>query len=72
MERAMLMSHVVNIGDTRTLINQPASTTHRQLNAQQQSAAGVSENMLRLSVGIEHIDDILWDINQALGSTSSG
>ena len=65
-ESAQFMSHLVNIGDTRTLLRHPASTTHRQLDAQQQLAAGVPPDMVRLSVGLEHIDDILWDIDQAL------
>ena len=65
-EGAQFMSHLANIGDTRTLIIHPASTTHRQLDAQQQLDAGVLPDMIRMSVGIEHIDDILWDIDQAL------
>jgi O-acetylhomoserine (thiol)-lyase len=65
-EAAQFMSHLVNIGDTRTLISHPASTTHRQLDAQQQLAAGVLPDMVRISVGLEHIDDILWDVDQAL------
>ena len=65
-EAAKFMSHLVNIGDTRTLISHPASTTHRQLDAHQQLAAGVGPDMVRISVGLEHIDDILWDIDQAL------
>ncbi len=65
-EAAQFMSHLANIGDTRTLIIHPASTTHRQLDAAQQLAAGVRPDMVRLSVGVEHIDDILWDIDQAL------
>ncbi|MEO8545327.1 MAG: O-acetylhomoserine aminocarboxypropyltransferase/cysteine synthase family protein [Burkholderiaceae bacterium] len=65
-EAAQFMSHLANIGDTRTLIIHPASTTHRQLDAQQQLNAGVLPDMIRMSVGIEHIDDILWDIDQAL------
>jgi O-acetylhomoserine (thiol)-lyase len=65
-EAAQFMSHLANIGDTRTLIIHPASTTHRQLDAAQQISAGVLPDMVRLSVGIEHIDDILWDIDQAL------
>ena len=64
------MSHLVNIGDTRTLISHTASTTHRQLNAEQQLAAGVGPDMVRISVGLEHIDDILWDIDQALSAAS--
>jgi len=65
-EAAQFMSHLANIGDTRTLIIHPASTTHRQLSEEQQRAAGVLPDMVRISVGLEHIDDILWDIEQAL------
>lgn len=65
-ESAQFMSHLVNIGDTRTLISHPASTTHRQLDEAQQLAAGVPPDMVRISIGLEHIDDILWDIDQAL------
>ena len=67
-ESAQFMSHLVNIGDTRTLISHPASTTHRQLDAAQQLAAGVQPDMVRISVGLEHVDDILWDIDQALAA----
>jgi O-acetylhomoserine (thiol)-lyase len=70
-ESAQFMSHLANIGDTRTLIIHPASTTHRQLNEQQQVAAGVLPDMVRISVGLEHIDDILWDIDQALARTNA-
>ena len=70
-ESAQFMSHLVNIGDTRTLISHPASTTHRQLDEQQQLAAGVKPDMIRISVGLEHIDDILWDIDQALAKASA-
>jgi O-acetylhomoserine (thiol)-lyase len=68
-EAAQFMSHLANIGDTRTLIIHPASTTHRQLDDAQQLAAGVLPDMVRMSVGIEHIDDILWDIDQALAAS---
>jgi len=70
-EAAQFMSHLANIGDTRTLIIHPASTTHRQLDDAQQLAAGVLPDMVRMSVGIEHIDDILWDIDQALAVASA-
>jgi O-acetylhomoserine (thiol)-lyase len=70
-EGAQFMSHLVNIGDTRTLISHPASTTHRQLDEAQQRAAGVTPDMVRISVGLEHIDDILWDIDQALAKASA-
>ena len=70
-ESAQFMSHLANIGDTRTLIIHPASTTHRQLDEAQQRAAGVLPDMIRMSVGLEHIDDILWDIEQALDAASA-
>jgi O-acetylhomoserine (thiol)-lyase len=70
-EAAQFMSHLANIGDTRTLIIHPASTTHRQLDDAQQRAAGVLPDMVRMSVGIEHIDDILWDIDQALAASGA-
>jgi len=70
-ESAQFMSHLVNIGDTRTLISHPASTTHRQLDEAQALAAGVKPDMIRISVGLEHIDDILWDIDQALAAASA-
>src|SRR4051794_16132138 len=68
-EAAQLMSHLANIGDTRTLVIHPASTTHRQLDEAQQQAAGVGQDMVRISVGLEHVDDLLWDIDQALAAT---
>ena len=61
-----LILRLVNIGDAKSLACHPASTTHRQLNAGELASAGVSEDMVRLSIGIEHIDDILADIEQAL------
>ena len=70
-ESAQFMSHLANIGDTRTLIIHPASTTHRQLDEAQQIAAGVLPDMVRMSVGLEHIDDILWDIDQALAKAGA-
>jgi O-acetylhomoserine (thiol)-lyase len=60
------MSHLANIGDAKTLIIHPASTTHRQMSDADQLKAGVKPDMIRMSVGIESIDDILWDIDQAL------
>src|SRR5690606_35679019 len=61
-----LFKRLVNIGDAKSLACHPATTTHRQLNAEEMAKAGVSEDMVRLSIGIEHIDDILADIRQAL------
>jgi len=65
-EAAQFMSHLANIGDAKTLIIHPASTTHRQMTAEEQLKAGVTPDMIRMSVGIETLDDILWDIDQAL------
>ena len=61
-----LVTRLVNIGDAKSLACHPASTTHRQLAAEELEASGVSEDLVRLSIGIEHIDDILADIDQAL------
>ncbi len=60
-----LVSHLANVGDAKTLIIQPAATTHQQLSNEEQLAAGVLPNLLRISVGIEHIDDIKEDLTQA-------
>lgn len=65
-----LVSHLANVGDAKTLIIQPAATTHQQLTAAEQTAAGVTPNLLRVSVGIEHIDDIKADFEQAFASIS--
>jgi O-acetylhomoserine (thiol)-lyase len=65
-EAATFMSHLANIGDAKTLVIHPASTTHRQLSEEEQAKAGVTPDMIRISVGIETIDDILWDIDQSL------
>ncbi|NWG74466.1 MAG: O-acetylhomoserine aminocarboxypropyltransferase/cysteine synthase [Rubrivivax sp.] len=70
-EAAQFMSHLANIGDVRTLVIHPASTTHRQLDEAQQRAAGVTPDMVRMSVGLEHVDDILWDIDQALAKAGA-
>jgi O-acetylhomoserine/O-acetylserine sulfhydrylase len=61
-----LISHLANVGDAKTLIIQPSATTHQQLSDEEQLAAGVSPNLLRLSLGIEHIEDIKADLQQAL------
>lgn len=66
-----LILRLVNIGDAKSLACHPASTTHRQLDAAELESAGVSEEMVRLSIGIEHIDDIIADIEQALVAASS-
>ena len=65
-DSVQFLSHVANIGDAKTLVIHPASTTHRQMDEAQQIAAGVPPDLIRLSVGLETLDDILWDIGQSL------
>ena len=66
-----LFKRLVNIGDTKSLAAHPASTTHRQLTETELIAAGVTGDMIRLCVGIEHIDDILADLEQALTASQA-
>jgi len=65
-----LVSHLANVGDAKTLIIQPSATTHQQLSETEQLAAGVQPNLLRISVGIEHIEDLKADISQALAKAA--
>ena len=65
-ERCSLLSHLANIGDTRSLILHPASTTHRQLADEQRVAAGAGDDVVRLSIGLESVDDIIADLRGAL------
>ncbi|TDI96181.1 MAG: O-acetylhomoserine aminocarboxypropyltransferase/cysteine synthase [Deltaproteobacteria bacterium] len=65
-ESLQLLSHLANVGDAKSLIIHPASTTHRQLNEEEQKSAGVGPDMIRISVGLETLDDIIWDLDQAL------
>ena len=66
-----LIKRLVNLGDAKSLACHPASTTHRQMSAEEQRKAGVTPEMIRLSVGIEHIDDIIADLDQALDAMES-
>lgn len=66
-----LLSHVANIGDAKSLVIHPASTTHQQLTAEEQAATGVTEDYIRLSIGLEDVEDILADIDQALKQATS-
>lgn len=68
LDAMQLFTRLVNIGDAKSLATHPASTTHRQLNPEELKKAGVSEDMLRLSIGIEHIDDLLVDLDRALAA----
>lgn len=65
-ENRILASHLANIGDAKTLVIHPASTTHQQLTAEEQLAAGVTPEFVRLSIGIEDVADIIADLGQAL------
>ena len=65
-DNVSLFSHVANLGDARSLIIHSASTTHRQLTEEQQTAAGVGPNVIRLAIGIENADDIIADLDQAM------
>jgi O-acetylhomoserine (thiol)-lyase len=65
-----LFSHLANIGDAKSLAIHPPTTTHAQLNEEELAAAGVTQDTVRLSIGIEHIDDILADLDQALGAAA--
>ena len=69
-ESLQLFSHLANVGDAKSLAIHPATTTHSQLSPEQQTAAGVRPEMVRLSVGIEHIDDIIEDIERGLAAAS--
>ena len=64
-----LLSHLANVGDAKSLALHPASTSHSQLSEEQQREGGLTPELIRLSIGLEHIDDILADIDQALSLT---
>ncbi len=66
-----LFSHVANVGDAKSLVIHPASTTHAQLSEEQQISAGIAPNMIRLSIGLEDADDLLWDLDQALDASQN-
>jgi len=68
-EKVELASHVANVGDAKTLVIHPASTTHQQIPDDDRVAMGIGDDMVRISVGIEDVDDILWDLGRALEAT---
>lgn len=70
-DNVKLFSHVANVGDARSLIIHPASTTHQQLSAEELKIAGVGEELIRLSIGLEHVDDIIADLDQALAKAEA-
>ena len=65
-EALQVFSHLANVGDAKSLVIHPASTTHQQLSVEERLAGGITDDLIRLSVGLEEIDDIVWDLNQAL------
>jgi O-acetylhomoserine (thiol)-lyase len=67
-DHLQLFSHLANVGDAKSLAIQPATTTHSQLTTEEMTSAGVSPDFIRLSVGLEDIEDILWDLDQALAA----
>jgi O-acetylhomoserine (thiol)-lyase len=71
-EACELCSHLANVGDAKTLVIHPASTTHRRLDDEALAASGVGEDLIRLSVGLEDVDDLLWDLDQALEASAGG
>ena len=70
-DNVKLLSHLANIGDAKSLVIHPASTTHQQLSAEEQLATGVTADFIRLSVGIEDVNDIIADIDQALKASQA-
>jgi O-acetylhomoserine (thiol)-lyase len=70
-EALSLFSHLANVGDAKSLVIHPASTTHRQLNDEELAAAGISPGTVRLSVGIEDADDLIWDLTQGLDAVDA-
>src|SRR5947209_6643405 len=70
-DNAKIFSHLANLGDAKSLIIHPASTTHQQLNDAQQLDAGVTKDLVRISVGIEDVDDIIWDLDQAIAASQN-
>ena len=69
-EALQLFSHLANVGDAKSLVIHPASTTHQQLTTEEKLAAGIGDDLIRVSVGLEEIDDILWDLDQALRASA--
>jgi len=67
-EALSLFSHLANVGDAKSLVIHPASTTHRQLNEQELAAAGIGPGTIRLSIGIEDAGDLIWDLQQGLNA----
>ena len=69
-EALQMVSHLANVGDAKTLVIHPASTTHQQLTTEEKLSGGITDDLIRLSVGLEELDDILWDLDQALKASA--
>jgi len=69
-ESLQMFSHLANVGDAKSLVIHPASTTHQQLSEEQRLEGGITNDLVRLSVGIEDIEDIIWDLDQALKASA--
>jgi O-acetylhomoserine (thiol)-lyase len=69
-EALQVFSHLANVGDAKSLVIHPASTTHQQLTTEEKLAGGITDDLISLSVGLEEIDDILWDLDQALKASA--
>ena len=69
-EALQVFSHLANVGDAKSLVIHPASTTHQQLTAEEKLASGITDDLIRLSIGLEELDDILWDLDQALRASA--
>jgi O-acetylhomoserine (thiol)-lyase len=70
-DNAKIFSHLANLGDAKSLIIHPASTTHQQLSDEQQLDAGVTKDLVRISVGIEDVEDLIWDLEQAIAASQA-
>lgn len=68
LDGVQLVSHSANLGDTRTIVTHPASTTHSKLTADERAAVAITDGLIRVSVGLEHTDDIIADLERALGA----
>jgi O-acetylhomoserine (thiol)-lyase len=69
-EALQVFSHLANVGDAKSLVIHPASTTHQQLTTEEKLAGGITDDLIRLSIGLEELDDILWDLDQALRASA--
>ncbi len=67
-----MMTHTANLGDTRTIVTHPASTTHSKLSEEERQRVGITDGLVRISAGLEHIDDIIEDVKKGLAKTLEG